>query len=174
MKKFNLLLAAALVALTGLLSSCEDTSAIKGTVTYSLNRPNDISSRDGQIAFLDVFNVSVTYKNPKGVLITEEVTSLPWKFVQEVKAPFLATIAVDFTPKELENPPYEFPYTIISMASITLDSQGRRMVSGEPNYAGSLSSLYIYMDRILQAYGSTNQRLDFTEETLERHGRPVR
>jgi hypothetical protein len=174
MKKVNYLLVAVLLAaVTGTtMISCKK-DVLKGIVTYSVARPNDLFSQvDGTIEFLDVFDVSVTFKDATGKLITVSNVTLPWSFSQEVEAPFTATIDVDITLKQLENPPYEFPRPNGSLTNITIESSGKRLSEGYPA-PGTGSGLYSTVDTWLSANGYVSFSLVFTEETLNQHGSDI-
>jgi hypothetical protein len=172
MKKVNYLLVAVLLAAVAgtTMISCKKEEALKGIVTYSVARPNDLFSQvDGTIEFLNVFDVSVTYKDATGKLITESNVALPWSFRQEVEAPFTATIDVKITRKLLEDPPYEFPRPNGSLTNITIESSGKRLSEGYPA-PGTGSGLYSVVDTWLAANGRVSFSLVFTEETLNQHG----
>ncbi|MDR1866009.1 MAG: hypothetical protein LBR08_10615 [Bacteroidales bacterium] len=171
MKKVNYLLTGLLIAVAGIMISCKKDDALKGIVTYSLVLPNTYNSNvDGEIEFLDVFSVSVAYKNAAGSVVTENGISLPWSFSQEVEAPFTANINVTVSLRTLAEPPYEFPRPNSgNLAKITIESNGKRLSEGSP-VTGTGSGLYSAIDNWLEENGHTSRTLVFTAETLEKQG----
>lgn len=169
MNKLRVLLSGLLIAVVGMMTSCSD-DPLKGIVTYTVERPNDLSTQlAGTIKFLDVFDVSVTYKDAAGKLVTENNVLLPFIFKQEVEAPFTATIDVNITLKQLDNPPYEFPRPNGKLTKITVESSGKVLTVGTPA-PGTGSGLYSTVNDWLTANGKVSYSLEFTEKTLESNG----
>jgi len=162
-----------LVAVTGMsMASCEK-ETLKGIVTYSVARPNDLTSQvDGTIAFSDVFVVSVTYKDATGKSVTEADVQLPWKFTTEVEAPFRASVDVDITLRQLADPPYEFPRPNGKLTNITITSNGKQLSEGTPA-PGTGSGLYANVNEWLSTNGHVSYTLDFSAETLDRNGSAI-
>lgn len=170
MKRISFSLVALMVAVLGVMTSCKDDDALKGIVTYTVERPNDLQTQlNGTVKFLDVFNVSVTYKNASGKMVTEDNVGLPFTFKQEVEAPFTAMIEVNITLRELENPPYEFPRPNGKLTKITVASSGKLLSVGMPA-PGTGSGLYSGVETWLAANGKISYQLDFTEEAIEKSG----
>lgn len=171
MNKVSLLLAGLLIAISGMMmTSCEKEEPLKGIVTYSVARPNDLASQvDGTIRFLDVFVVSVTYKDAAGKPVTVTDVQLPWKLTTEVEAPFTASVDVDITLRQLTEPPYEFPRPNGDLTKITIDSNGKQLSEGYPA-PGTGSGLYSKVNEWLSTNGHVSYSLDFTAETLDKNG----
>jgi hypothetical protein len=170
MNKVKLVVAGLLIAISGMMMTSCEKEALKGIVTYTVDRPNDITSQvDGQIKFLDVFIVSVTYKDAAGKLVTVSDVQLPWKFTAEVEAPFMASIDVNITLRQLAKPLTEFPRPNGNLTKITIESGGKRLSEGYPA-PGTGSGLYSNVNEWLSANGHVSYSLNFTAETLDKNG----
>lgn len=97
MKK--IILFSLLIAIS-LLSCSKD--ELKGTVTYKVLKPASVTSlpENIQVEFTDHFDLSVTYRDVAGKMVTEEKISLPWTKSFTVVAPYTAFVEMKATLKE--------------------------------------------------------------------------
>ena len=171
MRRF-FVLCSVFIALMGL-SSCEvlDTST-KGLLKYEVIKPNSVQCVDeGKVEFLDVFNVSVTYKNAKGEMRTLENINLPWHYSEEIKTPFEAEIRTKITLKQLATYPTVFPEpyrggitgVYITCGDIEFRGGGGSVGTGNSSWSQ-------FLDGWLRAYGDETYKLLFSDEELERRG----
>ena len=159
------------IALIGFTSCETEDTSTKGLLKYEVIKPNSVQCVDnGRVEFLDVFNVSVTYKNAKGAMVTLENINLPWHYSEEIKTPFEADIRTKITLKQLATYPTVFPEpygggitnVYITCGSIELKNAGY--------VVGTANTLWKYVDEWVRAHGDATYTLLFSDEELERRG----
>ena len=159
MRKSIVMLSVLFVTLVGF-TSC-GIFATKGTLVYEVIKPNSIyNSTDGKVEFLDVFKVSITYKNAKGDMVTIADAELPWSYTAEVASPFKAEIHTKVTVRELEEYPSEFPEPHLGLTCMEITSGDVYLREGAC-VTGTGNVSWKYVDEWLRAYGDTKYTLLF-------------
>ncbi|WP_163271653.1 hypothetical protein [Dysgonomonas sp. 511] len=153
--------------------SCSSDDELTGRVTYKIVKPESVVSRPENITveFTDFFDVSVTYKDASGKMITENQVTLPWEKSFTVVAPYTANAKMSVSLKagvtltnEVCNP------TGSDLLRLYVESEGTKMSPNKIGYeitgSGTLLSKPENIEYLINRLQS-NYSFDFNRENLD-------